>query len=326
MLLLFSVGFTFGQTYSFEVLQRNYEPLTESYSVTNGYIWLLFDAEIPLGLEFNYFGQTSTSLYVYEDFSAPHILTTSDNPIGTNPFLMPFGASIVDRAMDEDYLNEGMPGGLSEISYHHTTIAGERVFILEYENVGFEGDITLNGISTDFANFQVWIYDSDIIEIHFGESSITDFSSSFLNQPGPIVSLMPEITLDGNANGGPSAPFYSLNGPAQAPQLQYGETMSYITGMPPSGTVYRFTPMPLSVNETASSARKVVYPSLITNVFNIKDHEKFDSLRIFAADGTLVKKTSQLSAQTDISDLPPGVYFIVLENSSEKIRETVIKK
>ncbi|MDO5655921.1 MAG: hypothetical protein Q4G27_07255 [Flavobacteriaceae bacterium] len=107
-----------------------------------------------------------------------------------------FGAHVSDRALNADLGNLGQGGGLSPISYVLEGEIGTRIFKMQYSNIGFREDIEANNISTDFANFQLWLYEStNIIEVHFGESLITDNSLDFQGNPGPFVALIPEFQI-----------------------------------------------------------------------------------------------------------------------------------
>lgn len=326
LLLLFVIAKSQNE-YSFSVYNNPYEDIENGTSITNDLIWYDFSAQIPIGFNFELFGESISELYIHQNVAAPNILTPAENYVGTHPFIIPFGASIVDRAMDDSFSNENEPGGQSNISYIVDGEMGSRIFKMEYNNIGFEEDIWQNGSSIDFVNFQLWFYeDSNVIEIHFGSSNITNFDVDFQEFGGPFIWLIPALSLDEDGEGGPNSAIYSLIGNAQNPELIYGNELNSLTGMPQNGTVYRFNPQSMNVSDVLSQDGIKVYPNPTTNHININTDIIINQVVIVDSSGKIVETIQNPSNVINLSTLKAGIYYITITYDGTQQTHKVIKK
>lgn len=81
----------------------------------------------------------------------------------------------------------------------------------------------------------------------------------------------------------------------------------------------------LAVNDVASTSKIAIYPNPAKDMIQIKSHQKSEDVKIYAANGTLVKSATVGNNQSlNISDLPAGVYFLKTQNDLKGIK--LIKK
>lgn len=189
----------------------------------------------------------------------------------------------------------------------------------QVKNAGFKGDNTDN----DYINYQVWIYETtNVIEIHYGDGSVTNTSGSFFGQTGPLVGL-----LKANNGGG-----IMLSGNPVNPDVIYNPVAEYfLNGTPDSGTVYTFTPRknPVGVNQVLSSGIEVlIYPNPFTDILtvNIGDATPAD-VKVTDATGKLVYTGSINGSEIKLNtaDYKQGVYFVRVSTSEGIITRKIVK-
>lgn len=235
-----------SQTYSLTVSNEPFEFLENGVQATKG-VWDNPSFVVPIGFSFEFFGEMTTNLYALEDFY-DGILSTSLNPTSVN-LMVPFATDLIDRGYDID-------SSMSPILYKTEGPAGERVFTLEYKNVGFWGSEELNGIYIDFVNFQLKIFEaSDNFEFHIGPHSVSDPSLAF-DTLGPIIGLVEGYDLN---YGEVSGEVMLLSGDPLSPQIITEFVESYVTWPIPENTVYRFIKNPTAVSDPVDSQSSVFY-------------------------------------------------------------------
>lgn len=146
-------------------------------------------------------------------------ITSVDESFGVGNF-----SDLVDKGLG------GQAGPKSKITIHRIGTAPNRVVIIQWANHGFYGDFDLRGQCKDSGHMQLWIYETGKkIEMRFGSSFITDFSSTMADYTimGYYVSdgiSASGIVLEGNPNN-PTVSF-DLSNPTG------------LTGYPASGKRY----------------------------------------------------------------------------------------
>ncbi len=195
-ILTISIMFFFAiclqaQSYNFSVGKRNYEKLQESTLLINEPLWDDPEFNIPLEIEFTFFDQKLEYLYCDDDGALYSDSIRWDSYDG----IVPFGADLMDRSNDFNFGSQA--NSLSNISYVVQGEVGTRVQKIEWDNVGFYLDIEQDGVSTDFVNFQLWLYEeTGTIEIHFGEMSVSNPDLVFEDLSGPLIGLFNEFDED----------------------------------------------------------------------------------------------------------------------------------
>lgn len=304
---MFGILSYFGQ-YTFTSTTGTYSNLVSPISLTNGSTWDDPQYTIPLGFNFDYFDSTVNKMYI-EDYGLGGFIAINPTEVGIIPTLIPYGADIMDRGYD--FASGGSStGGLSPISYKLTGIAGNRILKIEWKNVGFYSDIDDNGISTDFTNFQLWLYEtSNNIEIHFGPNSITQPSLCYDGVSGTSVELVPETNYS-TGDYGPNA--ITLNGPPLNPNVKIINSYDSLEFI--NGTIYKFTKTgsTASLNENVLSFKPTVYPNPANNFINISTNEKFELSQVHLMDmnGKIVRTINNQFNKVDVSDLESGIYIL----------------
>jgi hypothetical protein len=314
------VNFKFyAQDYTFVKTTETYVDLENPTSLNNGLTWSYPNYTIPIGFDFHFFNQYINTFYINELFDAS-ILINSDEVNGNVAALVPFGANLMDRGYDIN-LSEPTDGSLSTLSYQTIGDIGSRIFKMEWNNVGFSGDIwDYEFMATDYANFQLWCYESsNIIELRFGESYFEHFSSSFYDETGPLIGLFPSINEDGPTQNG-----LILQGSALNPTMLNTMSTVFLNGTPPNGTVFKFTPTTANIQEENNQQLCKVYPNPTSDLFEIKEIENLQIGYIFDGYGRIVKEFK--NKNISIKELESGIYFIkILDNQNRILTNKIIK-
>lgn len=190
--------------------------------------------------------------------------------------------------------------------YTITGTPGDRLVIIEFKDTKFGHDFG----STDFTNFQLWIYEKDaVVEMHYGNSVVNNPDFSYYYQ-----------------NGGPAVGFkgQQLKGPPASPVTDTGYV--YLSGTPANGLIYRFAPKSLDVEHTFSKGNPVdIYPNPGNGIINIASHDTNSgnyTVSVFDASGRHIvhRVISGHQNQVDISNEPPGMYFIYVAINGHTIK------
>ena len=117
-----------GQEFPYELnlLNLEYSPLTDADTFAVG-VWDDPELEIPLGFDFNFFGQ-STNTFYNPGFVGPILAPV--NSFANVPLLNAFLHDLIDRGT-------GTGSSASPILYKTTTINGQIALIVEWQNAGF---------------------------------------------------------------------------------------------------------------------------------------------------------------------------------------------
>lgn len=234
---------------------------------------------------------------------------------------------------DADLIDRGTLSGVSAspIRYEIDGSPGSRVFKMEIANAGFHAEYDNYGTQSDFINMQVWVHENtNIIELHYGPSSISNASDYFSIGGMPFIGLIHNLSPNGDGV------IYMLSGNPAAPKLDSmvlsGSTPTYmgspLTNFPPSGTVYRFVPKNLSVKNVAFETT-LVYPTSANNEIMVNyDNTDAAWYKVIAITGSNTNISGQLQkgvTHIDVSTLPKGNYFIQLGSSNGKAIRKFVK-
>jgi hypothetical protein len=303
----------FGQSYNLTTTSGTYTDLVGSTSLNGTATWDDPEYLIPIGFNFQYFGQTLSTIYI-NDIGLGGFLSDSPSDSGIAAILQAYGADIMDRGYD--FENDETPtGSLSTISYLLEGDNGTRILKIEWKNVGFFSDISINGAANSNAtNFQLWLFENNnSFEIHFGPNTITDLNLAFEGDSGTSVILIEAFDYDNETIGENGALF--LEGDPTSPTLttvtQFLED-NFITlnGVIPNGTVYSFTNAPLSVDDFETAELKL-FPNPASNVINISGLKQKEAYTIYDYTGRLITKgTFDIDYALNIENLSSGLYVL----------------
>ncbi len=303
-------------SYNFETENLPYENLTGSISLNNGDVWDDPNYVIPLAFSFMVGSTAINTIYIHEDGLGGGLSTTqsgSGNGIG---LLYPIAQDLVDLGFFTE-------SSVSPISYKTIGTAGNFITIIEWKNVGFFDDTTVS----DYINFQVWFHEgSNVLEYRYGPSQINNPFESYEEFPGALVAFAPKINT---GIGTVVEAAYVLEGSPENPTVHITEPGDEFNGASligdiPNGTVYRFTPEPLSINDF-SIVDFQIYPNPASNYLNIKTQSTNYNVTIYNSLGQKVNATLSEN-RIDISNLSDGIYFIKIETETGSAARKFIKQ
>ena len=298
-------------TYTFAKATANYSDLVSPTSLNNGETWDDPEFNIPLAFPIFVNGIAVQSLSI-DGYGGDLLASTSVANIYN--FIYPFGADLIDRGYATDI-------SASPISYKVEGTAGSRILKIEWKNAGSYDEEAPYSM---FVNIQAWFYEtSNIIEFHYGPSSITDAQLFYGGDEGAWIGIG-KYSVDANddieiltAN--------ALTGPADNPTLD--SEFDFINGTPANGTVYRFTPAtPSGINE--NNITFAVYPNPANNVINISNVAPKSNIVITNTIGAVVYslEANNTTEIINVENLAKGVYFISINNNNEVSTVKFIKQ
>jgi hypothetical protein len=290
--------------YDFEVETAPYIDLTDAISLNEGEIWDDPGYIVVPPFPFNCMGVGVASL-ITGGLGGALIALDEDPQSSLVAYISPFDVDLMDRG--------SLAGNqsLSPISYKVSGATGSRILVIEWKNAGFYNEYDELETMDMFVNMQAWFHEgSNIIEYRFGPSNISDPDLIYYGDPGPFVGM---ATVDIEAGG--VSNLHLLEGPAANPTLTDQEI--YITGTPPNGIIYRFTPMSSSTDPVTGAAGLELWPNPTGDALNLRMEGMIDQATILSLRGQPVWTGSQLNGQTAIpvDHLPAGFYFLQVQSA-----------
>ncbi len=239
--IFFLAGYnkSIAQTYQVEVLQSPYKDLVGGQNLVTE-TWYDIEFDVPLGFSLVFFNDTIEELHS-ADFFAGGYLSSSLDFSNTN-LIFPFSIDPIDRGYELDTL-------LSHITYKTEGEQGNKTFTLEFENIGFPNGEVVDGIYTDFINYQLVLYEaSGDIEMHIGPYSVTNPGLDFEGFVGPTFGMVEGFNF---LNGGINGEICLLSGDPFAPIIStiLDFNLESLIWPIPENTVYRFYKPTSKVNE-----------------------------------------------------------------------------
>ncbi len=302
-----------AQSYIFSLQQDTYENLDNPTSLTGGEYWDDFSFfNIPLDdFTFSFYGNSYDTLWIGSGSVSFTISLAGGFTDFSGQEIAPFGTYGALRERNNE------PPHVSPINYSITGQAGGRILKLEWRNAGLVDDETEN----DFMNIQLWLYEaSGVVELRYGPSSVTNPDVFIPGANGPLVGMYD----DNPANG------YYLSGDPANPTVGPFPPFPALNGVPPEGTVYRFTPATSSV-ASLQSAGYQVYPNPCNDWLRVEHTQqiKAGTLRITDISGrTVLSQQYDTDQQIQLStnQLHPGMYILELRTDQERLQSKVIKR
>ncbi len=317
-LIATSIFFTFltfeakSQKYTIDTLSSEYQELTSYNSIFIEFLGRLnWDKRFELPFLFPYFG------YEYNYINCDHTSTCYfDNSIDVDILLMSF-------SYDYDPTFEGSI--LSDVRYNYfNTEEQGRAFVLQYTNNRLFSDTSVL-THNSYINFQLWFYESGIIEVHFGDINL-DHSPNYVPGEGFFI-----IFSDGTKrNLGPSMlirhPYiegveYGLDGEWNNYMTEYG---GYLTTMPPKGFIIRFIPETVKTKDEHAASLKL-FPNPATDMITIANLDAPAKVDIYNLCGALVSTYDNVTSEVHIGQLPAGMYIFDINNRYVSEKHKVIR-
>ncbi|MDA0729551.1 MAG: T9SS type A sorting domain-containing protein [Bacteroidetes bacterium] len=295
--------------YSTEIINQGYAPL-EEYSTLELYLgWDDPEEMLPIPFDMVIWGDTCELLMTGN--LGEMILGMGNN----SHLLAPVLSDICDVAPADSTGQDA-----SEIRHTVEGTAPDRVFKIEYHNVGFYSEVYGDSISTatQRATYQVWLHESGTITFHYGPSNITDpalVSDGFINGAGIIGNFDPN-TYEGEllmAEGEADNPVFQEFTSVMA--WYYGSSLGWGNTWPSEGTGYVFTPVETSWVASADDNLLVLeaFPNPASDVLHVTSSlSTTSSISWIDANGRTVAQDILMPGinTLNISHLAPGMYVI----------------
>ena len=302
-----------GPHYAFTNYSSSFSPLEEATSLDGGAIWDDPTWTVPLGFTFYTANDTITTLYIGE--LGTTVYGIQDDSL--SDIFLPYFDDIANA--DNDTL-------VSPVSYVVEGPPGFQICKIEWLNVGFYEDWAANGTYTNTTSFQLWLYEnSNVFEYHYGPSNITN--PSIVHMFGaPAAAFLENLNQNTGFNWDG---FYSVTGNTDAPTittLSNAEVLAaqgipayaLLNGEPAEGTVYRFAPTFVNVEEN-SIVTFDVFPNPTSGLLNIFNPTQEPVVaQILSADGKIVQVETLNAGRNSIhtENLSSGYYILRTNGTS----------
>ncbi len=327
--VLFNVGLSAqmnceGVDYEVSTFIDDYINLDEEdlISLTNGLVWDDPEFDIPIGFEFSFYNQTTSDLAIVGDLLGGGVI---GNPVGIKNSInamLPAFADYTDLSY-ADGLTEGQEGGSSHISYITEGDEGNRIFKLEWRNVGFYYEVS-NGQSNNYMNVQLWLYEEDdAIEFRYGDYNIEDPELVFEGLQSPVSGLVCSLVLDtGDAVG------MILDGDQADPFQADIEDSEGFTTMPDVNRVYRLEKTSVvGINESNEEVSIIAFPVPFIDELTVSSINGLDHIQMIDLTGKIVFESFNEHEELtiDTSMLPSSIYFLRAEKDGKNLTYKVVK-
>jgi len=296
--------------YAFSTFTQAYTPLSNATPVDlqGDDLWDDPEFTVELGFDFQLNGTSNSSLLQLD-------LGAGLGNIGNNEGnIFGYFSDLINGAAIEG-------AATSTITYETSGTPGDRIFKLQYANAAFYSEVEGEGSADNLTNFQIWLYETDnAVEIHFGSSTISDPELVYEGFPGPQIGFFLGIPFDSfipdyayGLNGSPSNPTF---GPIDIESFDFS-----LTGTPESGRVYRFVPSGTVSTENATDNPFSVFPTIATDVVNVKGVDGNPVYRIFDLTGKEVASGRlDQNARIRVNSLIDGLYLISIDGMNKSAK------
>lgn len=289
--------FVVAQNYTFTHFTDTYEPIDNGIPLWVDTSWSYLEnntpKQTPIGFTFRFWEFPHTNVIVRNNGTVA--LKKSTQP-GFNDNILVCFTQIKSRTVSNPWL--------SKIHYTTTGNAPDRVFIVEYNNVGLE----LSNDTSSYLNFQLWLYETDYsIEVRIGPNNCD--STAWFYSKGPYIGLDTMNTFNG----------LFLSGNSSSPVL-VDSVDAQLSGSPPNGMVYRFVPAPRTGITEKYNLTFSMYPNPATGG-QIEVYAPTEISEIYLSDITGRRMTTDVQlnknyARINTQTLRPGLYLLTVETSS----------
>lgn len=289
--------------YNLSISTGTYTNLMEPISITNGLVWDDPVEEITLPFSFQILNKTVNSLFLNGLGGIISNVLESDSVY----YIIANSADFIDRGYDNEV-------SVSSINHKTEGNIGSRIFKIEWLNAGSydEGDPY-----TMFLNMQIWLYEgSNIIEWHYGPSSIIDSVLFYDGGTGPMMGI-------GIDNNDVPLQIHIIGGTALNPSLT--PFLISMEGNPSNGMIYRLNPGSTSINNNTLAV--TIYPNPVQNILNIETKQNNATVSIYDYTGKLI--LSEMISETgaiDVSNITAGIYMVKIENGGIASTQKFVKQ
>jgi len=297
--------------YTVVVGSQTYAPLEEYSVLPLGLGWDDPVVELPMPFDMLVWNDTCTGIFTEGVGEVLYCEPSTGNPHYLAPM---FGMDICDVSPADSTGQD-----VSEIRHTMEGVSPNRIFKLEYHNVGFWEDVYEDSVDLDLLqkiNVQVWLHEWGKITYHYGPNSITDLDA--LTAEGiataGIFGNFDENTYDANiltATGSPDDPTFEMFTDLYA--FFYGAGQGWVGGWPSAGVYYEFNhALPLNVLE-AEAQEIQAFPNPAHHAVQLTNPLSHAvQMTWLDVSGRSLKEHSLAPGthSVSVSDLPAGVYLL----------------
>lgn len=296
-----------GPHYVFTNYSSSFTPLEEGVSLDGGMIWDDPTWTVPLGFTFYTANDTITTIYVGEMGST--VYGIQDDSL--SDIFLPYYDDIANA--DNDTL-------VSPVSYKVEGPPGFQICKIEWLNVGFYAEGSMSGTFNNTTSFQLWLYENtNVFEYHYGPSNITD--PTLVHMFGaPAAAFVENLNQNSGFEWGG---FWGVSGTPDSPTItplttnevliaQGIPSYALLNGEPAEGTVYRFAPTFINVEEN-SLASFDVYPNPTSGILNVFNPTQENiAAQILSSEGKIVSVETLAAGRNTIqlNHLAAGFYVL----------------
>lgn len=322
-LVIFSTSLS-AQYYTFDASTDLYENLDKSKSLNDSMTWQNPHYDIPIGFDFSLYDKTIKKI-ILNGFGWGGSLTSSTKGIYT--LLIAYGSDLVDRGynMISDTIT---PESKSNISYQLDSINNRKILKIQWENAGFYYELADDSISSDYINFQLWLYEgSNDIEWHFGPSRISKPNLCYNNYSGTYIALFPMFDHGINAVLGKG---YVLTGDPTNPEVLWVDNQNpyHINGTIPNGTIYRFSRQSIGV-DNLNASEILLSPNPVRESFSIisnNNTQEIEKIIIYNSQGQVINEVNYPESTVDVSNLIRGIYWVKVITEKELFLKKIVRE
>ena len=310
-------GLAWGQDvpYTTELISQPYAPLEEYSLLDLAPGWDDPEEVLPLPFDMVVWGDTCT---VMATANLGEVILGAGN---STHLIAPLLADICDVAPADTTGQD-----VSEIRYTYEGVSPNRVFKVEYYNIGFYAEVYGNDsviTATQRATYQVWLHETGTITFHYGPNTITDhalIADGFVNSAGLVGNFDPY------SYGGI---LLVAEGPADSTEFQiiddiYGWIYSSAEGWgdtwPGEGTGYVFNPIqPTGVATLSNLHVLAAFPNPAQDVLHVQwdGGSPADALWVDAQGRVAGAVRLQPGRTTlDVTDLDAGAYMLRVQDGT----------
>ena len=312
-----SAGLAWGQDvpYTTEIMSQPYATL-EEYSLLDLELgWDDPEVILPIPFDMVLWGDTCT---VLATANLGEMIVGTGN---ANHLIAPVFSDICDVAPADSTGQD-----VSEIRHTLEGAAPNRIFKVEYHNVGFYDEVYAMGSvisASQRATYQVWLHETGTITYHYGPNTITDYAllaADAINTAGLFGNFDPD------SYGGT---LLVAEGAADTPQFQstddifgwiYSGAEGWGNTWPSEGTGYVFNPIqPTSVSTPANLEVLTAFPNPAHDVLHVQwdGGQPADAVWV-DAQGRIAGTARLQPGRTtlDVCDLEAGAYLLRMKDGT----------
>ena len=186
-------------------------------------------------------------------------------------------------------------GQTAEFSFKLEELSTEKVLKLQWKNMGFEA-----GGDDEFVNYQVWLYESGLIDVRFGPMFVR--SSSLISGEAVIGVL----EMDANFSTIFNQAYF--RGSFEFPVLDYGPIGGF-SSIPDSSIVFKFIPDLASV-AAKSKAGELRTAKLVHDNVSLPQNTSHISLHNVLGAEVMSEDVGAGVETVNVSMLPAGQYYL----------------